>query len=248
MHRLRRLSISGLLLLSIGLVGCSDPEKTSSSEQLGPRADVELLVDDMGVVHIFAENDQDAFFGAGYAMAQERLFQMELFRRRALGTRAELLGADYLDDDVGARVFNFARLGRADEALAREKYPEDAKLIDAWTAGINLRISEVASGKAPRPYGMRETEFDFLPQPWASFEGYAIGKLLGFGMSNNLDHDILATALSRLAPDALQHLPILMSAHDVFPGLGTSMLHNPAAPQRASGISSARVVCSSTRL
>ncbi|HRI71096.1 MAG TPA: penicillin acylase family protein [Polyangium sp.] len=227
MPHFQSLSIRALLLLSLGLVGCSDPEKAVVSEQLGPQADVELLVDDLGVVHIYAENDPDAFFGAGYAMAQERLFQMELFRRRAHGTRAELLGADYLDDDIGARVFNFAKLGRADEALARENHPEDAKLIDAWTAGINLRISEVASGKAPRPYGMRATEFDFVPEPWDSFEGYAIGKLLGFGMSNNLDQTILATALSRLAPDALQHLPILMPAHDVFPGVGSSPLQNP---------------------
>lgn len=224
------------LIFMFGQCGCSDPDALANepTELPRPTADVELIIDDMGIAHVYAESDEDAFFGAGYAMARERLFQMELFRRRAHGTRAELLGSDFVADDVGARAFNFVRLGKADEARVRAENPEEAKLIDAWTAGINRRIGEVASGIAPRPYGTRESELNFVPEPWETFEGYAIGKLLGFGMSNNLDHDILATALSRIAPESLQHFPLLMPAHDVFPGVDPGAPPKPKPRSRAS--------------
>jgi len=193
-----------------------------------PNAGVEISIDDMGVAHIYAESDEDAFFGAGYSMATDRIFQMELFRRRAHGTRAELLGSDFVPDDIGARTFNFVKLGKADENRVRAENPEHAKLIDAWTAGINRRIGELTNGTVPRPYGLRESEFNFIPEPWETFEGYAIGKLLGFGMSNNLDADILATALTRLAPEALTHFSPLMPAHDIFPGVDPA---NPPSPK-----------------
>lgn len=225
-----RFSSASGVLLTLALVGCSDPAVTKNDPipLPHPNAGVEVIIDDMGVAHVYAESDEDAFFGAGYAMATDRLFQMELFRRRARGTRAELLGADFVADDIGARTFNFVKLGKADESRVRSENPEHAKLIDAWTAGINRRIGELANGVVPRPYGLRESEFNFIPEPWETFEGYAIGKLLGFGMSNNLDHDILATALARIAPESLAHFSILMPAHDIFPGVDPA---NPPSPK-----------------
>lgn len=209
--------------LATSLVACTEPAANPAvPAPPAPLADVELIVDDLGITHIYAQSDADAFFGSGYAMARDRLFHMELMRRRARGTRAELLGDAYVADDAFARTMSFVRLGKADEARARAEHPADAALFDAWTAGINLRIAEVASGKAERPYGLRPSELDFVPEPWEPFEAYAIGKLLGFGMSNNLDNSILATALGRLAPDAIQHLPVLMPTFDVFPGQGVN--------------------------
>lgn len=231
MRRSRLFSTASAIGLTLGLAGCSDPATAPKNEPIPlphPNAGVELIIDDMGVAHVYAESDEDAFFGAGYAMATDRIFQMELFRRRAHGTRSELLGAEYLADDIGARTFNFVKLGKADEARVRSENPEHAKLIDAWTSGINRRIGELTNGVVPRPYGLRETEFNFIPEPWETFEGYAIGKLLGFGMSNNLDADILATALSRLAPEALTHFSPLMPAHDIFPGIDPA---NPPSPK-----------------
>ena len=215
--------------LVLGLWGCSDPSTTPNKpiDLPHPAAAIELIVDDLGIAHVYAESDEDAFFGAGYAMATDRLFQMELFRRRAHGTRAELLGSDFVSDDVGARAFNFVKLGKADEARVRAENPEHAKLLDAWTAGINRRIGEVVNGTVPKPYGTRTTELNFVPAPWETFEAYAVGKLLSFGMSNSLDPDILATALARLAPESLAHLPLLMPAHDVFPGINPAMPPQP---------------------
>ncbi|CAN5306030.1 penicillin acylase family protein [soil metagenome] len=176
-----------------------------------------MIRDDLGVTHVYAEADEDAFFGAGYAMARDRLFQMELTRRQALGRSAELFGSASTKADLGARAFNFAHLGEQDEARTRSEHPDDARLADAWTAGVNARIAEIASGAAPRPYGFGAGELDFVPEPWKASHAFAIGKLLAFGLTNSLDAEILATAMFNLAPDFAKRISILQPSYDAFP-------------------------------
>ena len=65
---------------------------------------VEILRDDRGLPHVLATSDRDLFFGYGFAMAQDRLFQMDLRRRRGHGRLAELLGPDGLEGDRIART------------------------------------------------------------------------------------------------------------------------------------------------
>jgi penicillin amidase len=177
---------------------------------------VRLVTDDMGITHIFAQSDVDAFFGNGYAMATDRLFQMEVYRRQAQGRSAELFGSASVPADLGARAFDFERLGQQDEARTRSERPADAVLVDAWVAGVNARIADVRSGAAPRPYGMGPADLDIVPDPWVAADAFAVGKLLAFGLSNTLDQDILATALQRMAPALSKQLTILQPAYDVF--------------------------------
>ena len=64
----------------------------------GLRGEVEILIDDRGIPHIYAQSDADLFFATGYQLAADRLLQIDLIRRRALGRGAEVLGAGKLDD------------------------------------------------------------------------------------------------------------------------------------------------------
>ena len=58
----------------------------------GVEAPVEILIDDWGIAHIYAENEHDLFFAQGFNAARDRLFQLEMWRRQATGTVAEILG------------------------------------------------------------------------------------------------------------------------------------------------------------
>src|ERR1700724_880378 len=58
---------------------------------------VEILRDRAGVPHVYASSTQDVYFGLGFAMAQDRLWQMDRLRRRALGRQAEILGEAYVE-------------------------------------------------------------------------------------------------------------------------------------------------------
>src|SRR3982751_5511378 len=71
------------------------------------RAPVEIIRDRSGISHIYARNEHDLFFAQGYSAARDRLFQLELWRRQATGTMAELLGKRELERDVGTRLFTY---------------------------------------------------------------------------------------------------------------------------------------------
>ena len=97
--------------------------RTASQETLdaaGLIAPVEIVTDRWGISHIYAENEHDLFFAQGYAAARDRLFQFEIWRRRATGTVAEMLGPREFERDTGARLFRFrGDLDDRDAALPR---------------------------------------------------------------------------------------------------------------------------------
>lgn len=98
---------------------------------------VEVLRDRWGIAHIYARTEPDLFFAQGYTVARDRLFQLELWRRQATGTMAEILGPRALDSDRGARLLQFR--GAMDEELAHY-HPRGAAIITSFVAGINAWI------------------------------------------------------------------------------------------------------------
>jgi penicillin amidase len=100
-------------LLKFALTGCflaaqplaasaalPDQEKLAAPGLTQP---VTILKDHWGISHIYAKNEHDLFFAQGYNAARDRLFQFEMFRRRAEGTLSEILGPKELNRDIGAR-------------------------------------------------------------------------------------------------------------------------------------------------
>ena len=105
----------------------------------GLRQPVEILRDRDGIAHIYAKNEHDLFFVQGYSAARDRLFQLEIWRRQATGTVAELLGRKELERDIGARLFKY----RGD--LRRELgsyHPHGVEIVRAFVDGINAYVSE----------------------------------------------------------------------------------------------------------
>ena len=93
---------------------------------------------------ITGASDYDAWWGVGYAVAQDRLFQLELFRRATSGRLAEILGDGYLDDDLIARrdYYTDAELDADDRRASRRRLRRRA---EAYRDGINAWVAEVRS-------------------------------------------------------------------------------------------------------
>src|SRR5262249_8041399 len=68
------------------------------------RQPVRIDPDRWGIPHVYADNDEDLFFGFGYALAQDRLFQLDYLRRRGSGRLAEILGPGGAELELLARV------------------------------------------------------------------------------------------------------------------------------------------------
>ena len=97
----------------------------------------EIVVDEWGVPHIYANTHYDAFFVQGFNAARDRLWQIDVWRRRGLGQLSEVFGAEYLDQDRATRLF----LYRGDMYREWLAYGSDAKRIaEAFTSGINAYI------------------------------------------------------------------------------------------------------------
>ena len=106
----------------------------------GLKAPVEVLRDRWGVAHIYAKNTDDLFFAQGFVAAQDRLFQIDLWRRVALGETAEILGPSGIESDTFARLIRY----RGDmDAEWRSYSPDTKQIATAFTNGINAYIKHV---------------------------------------------------------------------------------------------------------
>ncbi len=129
-------------------------------------ADVEIARDEWGIPHIYAPSDEDLFCGYGYAMAQDRLWQMDYLRRKALGRLSEVFGTETLELDTIARTVGLNRIAaREVEALPAET----TQLLDAFTRGVNALITE-SKDCLPIEFAL----LDYTPEPWSSLDSIAV--------------------------------------------------------------------------
>ena len=120
---------------------------------------VTIKRDAYGMAHIFAADNKGLFYGYGYALAQDRLFQLEILRRSAQGKVAEVLGADYASFDEKQR-----RLFWPDDIRAQlDALPKKKRVIfSAFADGINAQLEMVAQD--PEKLMPAEfTHYDFTP-------------------------------------------------------------------------------------
>ncbi len=137
----------GLYLATITLPAGAAPSAPPSETLLCPGLSqpVEIIKDRWGVSHIYAKSEGDLFFAQGYNVARDRLFQLEMWRRQATGTVAEILGPQEVARDLGNRLFLF----RGDLEQEMQWYhPHGARIIRAFTEGINAYIAETETHPA----------------------------------------------------------------------------------------------------
>jgi penicillin amidase len=124
---------------------------SAAKQQALPGILEEVIVrrDTWGINHIEAKNEQDLFFSQGYLAAKDRLFQFELWRRKATGTTAELVGPAGLKSDIGARLLRY----RKDMDLELNHYhPRGKLIIESYVAGVNAYIEETRKDPALLPF------------------------------------------------------------------------------------------------
>lgn len=130
----------------------------------GLQQPVEVLRDRWGVPHIYAQNQHDLFFAQGFVAAQDRLFQMELWKRAGQGRLAEVLGPSALPRDIAARLLRYR--GSMD-AEYQSYAPDTREILTAFADGINAYIRRRLDPNGP---GL-PVEFQiagFRPEFWHS--------------------------------------------------------------------------------
>ena len=112
----------------------------------GLKAPASISIDTWGMAHIRAQTSQDAFFAQGFNAARDRLWQIDLWRKRGLGLLSADFGPGYLMQDRATRLF----LYRGDMDAEWASYGDDAEMIcTAFAAGINAGVDQVLADKLP---------------------------------------------------------------------------------------------------
>ncbi len=157
---------------------------------LGLEAAAEIVVDGWGIPHIYAASRHDAFFAQGWNIARDRLWQLDLWRKRGLGRLSESFGPAYLEQDRATRLF----LYRGDMDTEWATYGPDAKAwSEAFVAGLNAYVSQVRSGAAPLPVEFELT--DSTPDDWSVDD---LVRIRSHGISNNAESETLRARVAAL--------------------------------------------------
>jgi penicillin G amidase len=152
-----------LALLAAGIGTYLYTLKPNYSQNLlipGLKAEVEVLYDNYGIPHIYAQNEEDLFMAFGYVHAQDRLFQMEVLRRLADGRLSEVFGEKALPSDKFFRTLSFREQAKWTIATVyKDPNAPFVKAAKAYLKGINHYIKQ---GKTPLEFtitGIPKTEF-----------------------------------------------------------------------------------------
>ncbi len=169
----------------------------------GLREPVDVIRDRWGVPHIFAKNQHDLFFAQGFVAAQDRLWQLDMWRRAAAGELSEVLGPKAIERDTFARLLRY----RGDPAAEWRSYSADAREIaEAFAAGVNAQVALVNADPARLPIEFQLT--GARPEPWRP--EVIVSRLAGYVMTGNASREVRRALLAKEvgAPRTLEFMPI----------------------------------------
>ena len=164
------------------------PQYEGEKEILGLNSNVDVFTDSFGVPHVFAKNEKDLFFTAGYLAARERLFQLSMVAILVRGEMALTLGDKYLDTDVFIRTW---RIHDTAKKMVLKMKPENKKIFNNFCDGINYRINEI---KKDLPIEFKIMRFE--PSLWdpSIVAGYA--RMMAYEMQGSWKPEILYGAIA----------------------------------------------------
>ena len=194
------LALLALAALSVAVVyylaSRSLPDYNASFSVTGTSGEVEIVRNNSGVPHIFADQDEDVFFGLGFAHAQDRLWQMTMLRRTAQGRLSELFGTRTVQTDELLRRLDL--YGHAQRSVAAQD-PETRAMLEAYADGVNawLRtVNEQALGRGAPEF------FLFAPDiaPWQPADSIAVVKIMALQLSGHLSEEVIRARASLMLP------------------------------------------------
>lgn len=183
----------------------------SDSPTTKPAADaaapVDVTIDTAGVPHIYAQTDLGVFYGQGWAAASQRMFQMDLLRRRAWGRRAEVLGEGYANGDLQSMALGFGDWGTRTAAVLPQTDPAFHAMLEAYRDGVNAWLADARTGVHGQSLPPQFVALGYEPEPWTIEDTMAIEKLISAGLSMRPDQDITLGLLDVLfGPELLNDL------------------------------------------
>lgn len=206
-------------VLGVGMVRRSLPQTAGELTVSGLTSDVQVLRDERGVAHIYADTAEDLFAAQGYVAAQDRFFQMDLRRHVTAGRLSELVGEGGLESDRVVRTMGWRRV--AQEELPRLS-PDARRYLQAYSMGVNAYLED-----NPEP-SQTSLEYvllsqwvpDYRIEPWTELDSLTWLKAMAWDLRGNYTDELARARLAGRVP-----LPQLDSLYPSYPyGLNPPIL------------------------
>ena len=217
MYKIRIMALAIVILLFTGLAIGNQLAVTKSTDSVyltletsvyAPlHYNVTVYRDNWGVPHIYAEEISDAYFALGHVMAEDRLFEMDLFRRTVSGRLAEIFGGLMLENDVTMRtlgVYQIA-LDTWNGLYPNVAIPPDIKEnLRQFSNGVNRYIADLAiPDGVPLEYRSLESATrlpldHFIPYPWTPPDSVAIAGMMGLMLTDTSGGEIIRGAFASM--------------------------------------------------
>jgi len=223
-YRFSRFKASTLaVLLAIGIVITAIPLAIESAYLVNGDTviiapvhnNVTVYRDNWGVPHIYAQDTHDAYYALGYVMAQDRLFEMDLFRRATAGRLAELFSVLMLEDDILMRTLGIYQIALdtwngvySDIVIP----PEVRENLEMFSSGVNHYVSDAsAANDLPIEYMFLSTATGlpmsyFIPYPWTPPDSIAIAGMMGLMLTDTSEGEIIRGTFASIDPDLAEFL------------------------------------------
>ncbi|HEX8144239.1 MAG TPA: penicillin acylase family protein [Pyrinomonadaceae bacterium] len=175
----------------------------------GLRGRVLIRRDERGIPYIEAGDDGDLYFAQGYAVASDRLWQMDLMRRTGRGELAEIFGRDALELDKIHRRYGFAGVTEAEVAgmPATER-----SILEAYARGVNAYIASLDAERLPPEFRILQ----YRPRPWTPADSLLMAKLFFEVLTDSWELDIMRAAIAALPAEKRDALLIETSPLDLL--------------------------------
>jgi penicillin amidase len=184
---------------------------------------VEIRRDRWGVPHLSASERHDLWFGEGFCHGQDRLWQLDLYRRMSSGRISEIAGPEGLEADRLMRTIGMRRTAEREEA---ELEPGLRSELDAYCAGVNAAVGSAAA----LPIEFQLLRIDF--EPWRPADMLSATKLLTLGLSTNWERELLRAEMIRdLGPELAARIdpryprghPVIVNPASAYSGDGLAL-------------------------
>lgn len=199
-----------LFICVSAFVPLQEPQKIQLQ---GIKATVTIRRDERGIPYVEAQNDEDLYFGQGYAIAADRLWQMDLFRRSARGEIAEILGPGpgnvALEQDKLHRTYGFIQAAEAEYANLS---PKSRSVLDAYARGVNAYASSLDAKSRPPEFQILNYDF----RPWTPQDSIVVVKLFFEALSDTWRLDLMRQNIASLPREKQAALMPVVSSLDVL--------------------------------
>jgi penicillin G amidase len=182
-------------VLAVWTVTRPFPQRNGTLQLPGLKGPVDIYRDTLGVPHIFAEDEEDLFFAQGFVHAQDRFWQMEMWRHIAAGRISEIVGSDTIKEDKFIRTVGWNRIAAASLANYQANAPHVIILLEAYSRGVNAYLADHRNEVSINAtiLGFARGSWDI--RPWTPLDSIAWGVVMSDDLEGNWRSEVTRATL-----------------------------------------------------